>query len=84
MLVIQALRPDRLIAMARIFVEQTLGSDFVHLTEKELNLPEIVENEVLTFSILMIGLKCIIYGKMLILYVIVYAFFCSTKWSVAS
>ena len=46
LLAIQALRPDRLIAMARIFVERTLGSDFVHITEKELNLSQIVETEV--------------------------------------
>ncbi|KAK7504322.1 hypothetical protein BaRGS_00004626, partial [Batillaria attramentaria] len=46
LLVIQALRPDRLIAMARIFVEKTLGAEFVHITEKELNLSQIVETEV--------------------------------------
>lgn len=46
LLVIQALRPDRLIAMARIFVEKTLGAEFVHITEKELDLSQIVETEV--------------------------------------
>ncbi|XP_076442165.1 cytoplasmic dynein 1 heavy chain 1-like isoform X5 [Babylonia areolata] len=46
LLVVQALRPDRLIAMARIFVEKVLGADFVHITEKELNLSEIVEMEI--------------------------------------
>ena len=46
LLVIQALRPDRLIAMARIFVERTLGADFVHIAEKELDLAHVVETEV--------------------------------------
>lgn len=46
LLVIQALRPDRLIAMARIFVEKTLGVEFVQITEKELDLSQIVETEV--------------------------------------
>ena len=46
LLVVQALRPDRLIAMARIFVEKTLGADFVHITEKDLDLSQIVETEV--------------------------------------
>jgi hypothetical protein len=46
LLVIQALRPDRLTATARIFVERTLGAEFVHITEKELDLANIVETEV--------------------------------------
>ncbi|RUS77140.1 hypothetical protein EGW08_015096 [Elysia chlorotica] len=46
LLLIHALRPDRLIAMARIFVEKVLGSDFVHVTAKELNLAAICENEI--------------------------------------
>ncbi|GFO25932.1 dynein heavy chain, cytoplasmic [Plakobranchus ocellatus] len=46
LLVIHALRPDRLVAMARIFVEKVLGSDFVHVTAKELNLAAICENEI--------------------------------------
>ncbi|XP_048259760.1 cytoplasmic dynein 1 heavy chain 1-like isoform X2 [Haliotis rufescens] len=44
LLVIQSLRPDRLTAMARVFVETALSSEFVHCGEKELNLGEIVEN----------------------------------------
>ena len=54
LLVVQAFRPDRLVAMARVFVEKTLGTEFVHTAEKELNLSDIVENEVhisvMTFS----------------------------------
>jgi hypothetical protein len=47
LLLIQALRPDRLTAMARVFVEKSLGSTFLHGGEKELNLSGIVENEVI-------------------------------------
>ena len=50
LLLIQALRPDRLIAMARVFVEKTLGTAFLHSGEKELNLSAIVEDEVNLFS----------------------------------
>ncbi|ESP05087.1 hypothetical protein LOTGIDRAFT_151884 [Lottia gigantea] len=46
LLLIQVFRQDRLIAMARLFVDKTLGSDFVHAGEKELNLGEILENEI--------------------------------------
>ncbi|XP_041352869.1 LOW QUALITY PROTEIN: cytoplasmic dynein 1 heavy chain 1-like [Gigantopelta aegis] len=46
LLVVQAFRPDRLVAMARVFVEKTLGTEFVHAAEKELNLSEVVENEI--------------------------------------
>lgn len=46
LLVIQAFRPDRLIAMARIFVEKALGTEFVQITERELDLGNIVETEV--------------------------------------
>lgn len=46
LLIIQALRPDRLTAMARVFVEKSLGPAFLHSGEKELNLSDIVENEV--------------------------------------
>ncbi|KAH3850551.1 hypothetical protein DPMN_092966 [Dreissena polymorpha] len=47
LLVVQALRPDRLTSMAKIFVEKVLGSTFAHAADKELDLAEIVENEVL-------------------------------------
>ena len=46
LLVIQALRPDRLTDMARVFVEKVLGSSFAHAADKELDLASIVENEV--------------------------------------
>ncbi|KAK6191509.1 hypothetical protein SNE40_003176 [Patella caerulea] len=46
LLVIQVFRPDRLIAMARLFVEKTLGGEFLHAAEKELNMGDIVENEI--------------------------------------
>ncbi|XP_059178510.1 cytoplasmic dynein 1 heavy chain 1-like isoform X2 [Physella acuta] len=46
LLVIHSLRPDRLTAMARIFVEKVLGTEFVHVTAKELNLATICENEI--------------------------------------
>jgi len=46
LLVIQALRPDRLTAMAKIFVEKVLGADFVALGTKELNLAAVCENEI--------------------------------------
>ena len=43
---IQAFRPDRLTAMARVFVEKVLGSGFAHVADKELDLATSVENEV--------------------------------------
>ncbi|KAK3093975.1 hypothetical protein FSP39_022394 [Pinctada imbricata] len=46
LLVIQALRPDRIISMARVFVEKVLSTNFLHNAEKELNLSNIVENEI--------------------------------------
>ncbi|XP_052274955.1 cytoplasmic dynein 1 heavy chain 1-like isoform X3 [Dreissena polymorpha] len=46
LLVVQALRPDRLTSMAKIFVEKVLGSTFAHAADKELDLAEIVENEI--------------------------------------
>lgn len=49
---IHSLRPDRLTAMARIFVEKVLGSEFVHVTAKELNLATICENEVKNLPVL--------------------------------
>ena len=56
LLLIQALRPDRLTAMARVFVEKSLGSTFLHSGEKELNLSGIVENEVIILSYLQLKL----------------------------
>ena len=46
LLLIHALRPDRLIAMARLFIEKVLGTEFMHVTTKELDLAGICENEV--------------------------------------
>jgi len=46
LLIVQALRPDRLTAMARLFVEKVLGSTFAHAADKELDLAGIVEGEV--------------------------------------
>ncbi|XP_012938795.1 cytoplasmic dynein 1 heavy chain 1 [Aplysia californica] len=46
LLVIHALRPDRLTAMARIFVEKVLGTEFVHVSAKEMDLAAICENEI--------------------------------------
>ncbi|XP_053373809.1 cytoplasmic dynein 1 heavy chain 1-like isoform X4 [Mercenaria mercenaria] len=45
LLVVQAMRPDRLTSMARIFVEKVLGTSFAHTADKELDLAEIVESE---------------------------------------
>jgi len=56
LLLIQALRPDRLTAMARVFVEKSLGGTFLHSGEKELNLSDIVENEVIILSYLQLKL----------------------------
>ena len=47
MLVIQAFRLDRLLAMAHIFVATVLGEAFLHEAEQELNLSEVVEKEVM-------------------------------------
>ena len=52
LLVIQAFRPDRLTAMARVFVEKVLGSEFAHVADKELDLANSVENEVCIDKIL--------------------------------
>lgn len=46
LLVVQAFRPDRLIAAAHQFVMTVLGSEFMASAEKELDLANIVENEV--------------------------------------
>ena len=46
LLVIQAFRPDRLIASAHNFVATVLGTEFMARAEQELDLGSIVENEV--------------------------------------
>ncbi len=47
MLTIQALRPDRFLASAHLFVSSVFGDDFMHHTERVFDLPNVVENEVL-------------------------------------
>lgn len=46
MLVIQAFRADRLLAMASMFVSTVLGESFQHAAEQELDLANIVNTEV--------------------------------------
>ena len=46
LLLIQAFRPDRLIAAAHHFVTAVLGNEFMASAEQELDLANIVENEV--------------------------------------
>jgi len=46
MLLIQALRPDRLLAAANQFVQAVLGTKFMQAAGQELDLGGIVENEV--------------------------------------
>lgn len=55
LLVIQAFRADRLIAMASIFVATVLGETFTHSAEQELNLAKIVTNEVYTYLSRILG-----------------------------
>lgn len=59
LLAVQALRPDRLTSMARIFVEKVLGANFAHAADKELNLAEIMETEVDKRINLKIMLSCL-------------------------
>lgn len=46
LLVIQAFRPDRVIAAAHHFVSAVLGADFMYQAEKELDLAACVEREI--------------------------------------
>ena len=46
MLVVQAFRPDRLLAAAHQFVAAAIGHSFMAQAEQELNLADIVETEV--------------------------------------
>lgn len=51
LLLIQAFRPDRLLAMSHIFVAKVLGESFMNIIEQPLDLANVVENEVvLSFS----------------------------------
>ncbi|XP_066262861.1 dynein heavy chain, cytoplasmic isoform X1 [Euwallacea similis] len=46
LLVIQAFRPDRIIAAASLFVSAVMGQDFMAAAEKELDLAAIIEKEI--------------------------------------
>ncbi len=46
LLLIQAFRPDRLLAMSHIFVSKVLGESFMNIIEQPLDLANIVDNEV--------------------------------------
>lgn len=46
LLVIQAFRPDRVIAAAQSFVAAVLGPDFMYLAEKELDFATCIEKEI--------------------------------------
>lgn len=48
LLVIQALRPDRILAMGQRVVATILGENFMHDAEQGLDLASVVENEVCT------------------------------------
>lgn len=50
MLLIQAFRPDRLLAMSHIFVSKVLGEAFMNIIEQPLDLANIVDNEVRMFT----------------------------------
>ena len=46
LLVIQAFRPDRLLAASTCFVSAAMGADFLHSAEKVVDLGQVVEGEV--------------------------------------
>lgn len=46
LLLIQAFRPDRLLATSHIFVAKVLGESFMNIIEQPLDLANVVENEV--------------------------------------
>ena len=46
LLLIQAFRPDRLLAMSHIFVCKVLGETFMNIIEQPLDLGNIVDSEV--------------------------------------
>lgn len=46
LLLIQAFRPDRLLAMSHIFVSMVLGETFMNIIEQPLDLANIVDSEV--------------------------------------
>lgn len=46
LLLIQAFRPDRLLAMSHIFVSKVLGETFMSIIEQPLDLANVIDNEV--------------------------------------
>lgn len=48
LLLIEAFRPDRLLAMSHIFVSKVLGETFMNIIEQPLDLANIVDSEVVT------------------------------------
>lgn len=46
LLLIQAFRPDRLLAMSHIFVSKVLGDSFMNIIEQPFDLANIVDSEV--------------------------------------
>lgn len=48
LLLIQAFRPDRLLAMSHIFVSKVLGETFMNIIEQPLDLANIVDSEVVS------------------------------------
>ena len=46
LLLVQAFRPDRLLAAMHLFVDETLGSSFMKDIELVVSLPAIIEHEV--------------------------------------
>lgn len=48
LLLIQAFRPDRLLAMSHIFVSKVMGENFMAIIDQPLDLANIVDNEVTT------------------------------------
>ena len=57
LIVIQALRPDRLPAMMDIFVRNILGAKFAEITDGDINLGELVEHEINHFALLRAWLR---------------------------
>ena len=51
LLLIQAFRPDRMLAMSHIFVSKVLGETFMAIIEQPLDLANIVDNEVTSSSL---------------------------------
>lgn len=61
LLLIQAFRPDRLLAMSSIFVAKVLGENFMVIIEQPLDLANIVDSEVETGMKDCLTLKMIVF-----------------------